>query len=487
MPSGHPKHAALALSTIMAAQAMLILDASIVNIALPHIQTSLHFSPTSLSWVFNAYTLAYGGLLLLGGRAGDILGRRRVFVAGIVLFTAASLAGGFATNAAMLLTARAVQGIGGAVAAPSVLALIMTSFAEGAERNRAIGVYSAVSGSGAALGLIIGGALTEWADWRWVFFVNVPVGIVVALATPKLLPETERQPGRFDLSGALTSTVGVTAIVYGFVRASTEGWGDGLTAVSFVAGAVLLAAFVTIEARVPQPILPLRLFRDRDRSSSYVTMLLVPGAMFGVFFFLTQFFQEVRGYSPLAAGAAFLPLTALLLVGAALATQLLPRVGARTLAIAGPVLIGLGVVWLRTLSEGTGYVPAILGPMCLFGLGVGLVFVVLNAVALGGVADADSGAASGVFQTLQQVGGSLGLAILVTVFGTASRDAAKHPVAGADPAKHALTEGIAHAFTIGLVFAVCAALAAVVMRRSRPGPVRDVPLPEAAPDPVHQR
>jgi EmrB/QacA subfamily drug resistance transporter len=462
----------LALAAIMAAQAMLILDASIVNIALPHIQHSLHFSATSLSWVFNAYTLAFGGLMLLGGRAGDILGRRRVFVGGVALFTVASLLGGFATNAATLLAARAAQGLGGAIAGPGILALIATTFAEGRERNRAIGIYSAVSGSGAALGLIIGGALTQWADWRWVFFVNVPVGLVVVLAAPRLLAETERRPGRFDLAGAVTSTVGVTALVYGFIRASTEGWRDGFTLGSFAAGIALIGLFVAIEARVREPLLPLRLLRDRDRSSVYVTMLLVPAAMFGVFFFLTQFFQEVRGYSPLEAGAAFLPLTALLLVGAAVTTKLLPVLGARPLAVGGPLLIAAGVLWLRTLSEDTGYVTGILGPMCLFGVGVGLVFVALNAVALAGVPAADSGAASGVFQVMQQVGGSLGLAILVTVFGSASK--------GVTPVRHALTVGIAHAFTVGLIFAVCATLVALAMRRGRPAPAPPVPVEELA-------
>src|SRR5919199_2299842 len=266
-PRGH--HPGLALAIIAASQLMVVLDATIVNIALPQMQQALHFSTTSLSWVLNAYTLTFGGLLLLGGRAGDILGRRRVFITGILLFSLASLLGGFATSSAWLLAARALQGVGGAIASPTALALITTNFAEGPERNRAFGVFAAVSGSGAAVGLLAGGMLTSWLSWRWVLFVNVPIGVLIALLAPLYINESERHPGRFDLAGAFTSTTGMLALVYGFIRAAQQGWSDNLTIGSFVAAVVLLAAFVAIERRTRQPITPLHMFTDRNRAGSY--------------------------------------------------------------------------------------------------------------------------------------------------------------------------------------------------------------------------
>src|SRR6266508_3638452 len=278
-------HPALTLTVIAGAQLMVVLDATIVNIALPHIQSALHFSTTSLSWVLNAYTLTFGGLLLLGGRAGDILGRRRVF-------SLASLLGGLATSSAWLLAARALQGVGGAIASPTALALITTNFAEGRERNRALGVFAAVSVSGAAIGLLAGGILTEWLSWRWVLFVNVPIGILLALVAPLYITESERQPGRFDLGGALTSTAGMVTLVYGFIRAGQEGWTDALTIGSFVLAVLLLSAFLSIEPRTRQPITPLHMFRNRNRAGSYAIMFALAAALFGMFFFLTLRSEE---------------------------------------------------------------------------------------------------------------------------------------------------------------------------------------------------
>ncbi len=292
-------HPGITLAVITALQLMVVLDATIVNIALPHIQQALHFSTTSLSWVLNAYTLTFGGLLLLGGRAGDLLGRRRVFIAGILVFVLASFLGGLAQSSAWLLAARSLQGIGGAIASPTALALITTNFPEGPERNRAFGVFAAVSGSGAAIGLLAGGILTSWLSWRWVLFVNVPIGIVIALLAPLYINESERQSGRFDLAGALTSTAGMASLVYGFIRAAQEGWSDRGTVGSFIAAAVLLAVFLAIETRTAHPITPLHMFRDRNRAGSYAIMLALAAALFGMFFFLTLFVQEVLGYSPL--------------------------------------------------------------------------------------------------------------------------------------------------------------------------------------------
>src|SRR4051794_20963638 len=297
---GH--HPSAALGGIVGGQLMIVLGATIVNIALPHIQDALGFSATSLSWVLNAYTLTFGGLLLLGGRIGDILGRRRTFQIGIALFSVASLLGGFSQNSGTLLAFRALQGVGGALASPTALALITSNFEEGDERNRAFGVFAAVSGSGAAIGLLLGGVLTQWASWRWVFFVNVPIGIAIFMLAPMFINESERRPGKFDVSGAATSTLGMTGLVYGFINAAQHGWAKPTTLLSFAAAAVLLVAFFVIERRTAEPITPLHLFKDRNRASTYVIMLFLAAALFSMFFFLTQFVQEVLDYSPIKAG-----------------------------------------------------------------------------------------------------------------------------------------------------------------------------------------
>jgi EmrB/QacA subfamily drug resistance transporter len=466
---------------------MVVLDATIVNIALPHIQQALHFSTTSLSWVLNAYTLTFGGLLLLGGRAGDILGRRRVFVFGIALFTLASLLGGLATSSAWLLAARALQGVGGAIASPTALALITTNFPEGHERNRAFGVFAAVSVSGAAIGLLAGGMLTSWLSWRWVLFVNVPIGILLALIAPLYITESERHPGRFDLGGALTSTAGMVALVYGFIRAAQQGWSDLATIGSFAAALVLLAVFLSIETRTRQPITPLHMFRNRNRAGSYAVMFALAAAMFGMFFFLTLFVQDVLGYSPLRAGVAFLPVTAALIAASQFSSRSLLRIGPKRLMAGGAVLAASGLAWLSQVSVTSGYVEGILGPMLVFGLGMGSLFVPLTIVAVSGVERHESGAASSLLNVMQQVGGSLGLSILVTVFGTASRSEAREQVArffasatpqlraqfqqsGELPAPYAsnvLAHGIATAFELSVAFALVALVMSLVMIRAR--------------------
>jgi EmrB/QacA subfamily drug resistance transporter len=456
----------LTLAVIVACQLMVILDLTIVNIALPQIQTSLHFSATSLSWVLNAYTLTFGGLLLLGGRAGDILGRRRVLVAGVLLFSLASLLGGFAPSAGWLLLARAAQGVGGAIASPTALALIATNFGEGPARNRALGIYAAVSSGGASLGLMAGGMLTSWLSWRWVLFVNVPIGIAIALLAPLFIEESPRREGRFDLAGALTSTAGMASLVYGFIRASSSGWSDGVTRLAFAAAVALLALFLTIELRSRQPITPLHLFANRDRSSAHAIRLLLVAGMFGTFFFLTQLVQGVLGFSPLKAGFAFLPMTVALFASARAASRLLPRFGAKRLTVTGTAITAAGMLWLSQVSAGSSYFPGVLGPMLLFGLGVGLPFVGLTLLALSGVEPPDTGAASSLVNVTQQVGGSLGLALLVTVFGTASRSAGT-----ATQLREALAHGISSAFTASTILVACALLlatAAISARAGRP-------------------
>ncbi len=404
---------------------MVVLDATIVNIALPHIQNALEFSTTDLTWVVSSYTLTFGGLLLLGGRAGDILGRRRVFMTGILLFTLASLLGGLAQEPWQLLAARVLQGVGGAIASPTSLALITTTFPEGPERNRAFGVFAAVSAGGGAIGLLAGGMLTEWLDWRWVLFVNVPIGVLIAVLTPLYISESERHSARFDIAGAVTSTVGMASLVYGFIRAADEGWRDSLTIGSFAAAVVLLLAFGIIESRAKEPITPLRMFADRNRSGTYVIMLSLAAAMFGMFFYIVLFVQNVLGYSPIQAGLAFLPVTVVIALGAGLSQRFLPVLGPKPFMLVGSALAMTGLAWQALISSDSSYVGGILGPMLVFGFGMGLNFVTLTLTAVSGVAPHEAGAASGLLNTTQQVGGSLGLSILTTVFGTATRDEAE--------------------------------------------------------------
>lgn len=466
---------------------MVVLDATIVNIALPHIQDALSFSTTDLSWVLSSYTLTFGGLLLLGGRAGDILGRRRVFMAGILLFTLASLLGGLAQEPWQLLAARALQGVGGAIASPTSLALITTTFPEGPERNRAFGVFAAVSAGGGAIGLLTGGMLTEWLDWRWVLFVNVPIGVLIAVLAPMYINESEKHPGRFDISGALTSTLGMASLVYGFIRASEAGWRDSLTLSSFGAAVVLLAAFVLIESRAREPITPLRMFADRNRSGTYMIMLSLAAAMFGMFFFIVLFVQNVLDYSPIESGLAFLPVTVAIIMGAGLSQRLLPVLGPKPFMVTGSAITGIGLFWLTLISPDSSYMGGVLGPMFLFGFGMGLNFVTLTLTAVSGVAQHEAGAASSLLNASQQVGGSLGLSILVTVFGTASRNEAEKQVpaflAQATPEQKAefakthelpapwghdvLTHGISTAFTAAVAMVALALLTAALVIRVR--------------------
>jgi EmrB/QacA subfamily drug resistance transporter len=452
----------LALAIVLGAQLMIILDMTVVNIALPSIAHGLHFSTAGLSWVLNAYTLTFGGLLLLGGRAGDILGRRRMFLAGIAVFTAASLAGGLAQTAGWLLAARAAQGVGGAIASPAVLAMITASFADGRERARALGIYTAVVMGGGSLGLLLGGVITEWVSWRWVLFINVPIGVAVALATPLFLPESVRQPGHFDAVGALTSTAGMASLVYGIIRAGADGWGDRVALAAFAAAAVLLAGFVFRESRARQPITPLRLFADRRRAGSYLTRLLIVAGMFGMFFFLTQFVQDILGFSPLRAGISFLPMTAALFSVSRLSPRLASRFRPWTLMVAGMLPVVAGMAWLSRISPGTGYLAGVLGPMLLLGAGMGVVFVPLTMASLSGVRPEDSGAASSMVNVMQQVGGSLGLAVLVTAASGATGSAARLTTA----AQAAVVHGMSSAFTLAALFDVLALVVVLTVMRA---------------------
>jgi EmrB/QacA subfamily drug resistance transporter len=490
----------LALLVIATAQLMVVLDATIVNVALPDIQRALGFSGSGLEWVVNAYALTFGGLMLLGGRAGDLLGRRRMFITGLLLFSAASLLGGFATSEAWLLAARAVQGAGAAIIAPTALALITTTFGEGSPRNRAMAVYAAMSVAGGAVGLLAGGLLTTYASWRWVLFVNVPIGLAAALAASRVLGESEPQRGgRFDLPGALTATGGLAALVYGLSNAATTAdgvshWGDAKVVAALTVAVALLAAFALIELRSQNPLLPLRLLRDRNRTGANLIMLCVGAAIAGMFFFLTVFMQTVWGYSALKAGVAYLPLTAMIMVGSGAAAQLVSRVGARPLLLAGAPTAAAGLFWLSGISEDGSYATDVLGPMLVLATGLGLLFVPLTLVAMSKVRDEDSGVAASLRNTGQQVGGSIGLAVLGTVAWTVVANTVRDQTAQAanaatqtgqsgQPSRsaltaiyhHALATGFSRAFVVAagvMVLALIIAIVAIRVRRADLGDAR---------------
>jgi EmrB/QacA subfamily drug resistance transporter len=419
--SREPRRLGLALVVIAAAQLMIVLDATIVNVALPHIQRALNFSGSGLEWVVTAYSLAFGSLLLFGGRLGDIYGRRRVFMAGILIFSIGSLFGGLATGEWWILTSRAVQGVGGALAAPTALALIATTFPAGPPRNRAFGVYAGMSGAGGAIGLLLGGILTSYASWRWVFFVNVPIGIAVLCLAPIALVPTARSRLRLDIPGVITSSAGLGLLVYGLTHAAAgrdgvSHWGSPVTIGALVAAVVLLFAFVQIERRGTHPELPLRLLHSRSRSGAYVMMLLLFTGVFSVFFFLTIYIQTVYGYSAVRAGLAWVPFPiTIILVSALVARVLVTRIGVRPLLLLGPLLAGLGFLYLSRLSASGHYWPDLLPGMLLVSGGMGCMFVPLTLTVVSKVAPQEAGVASSGINIGQQVGGAIGLAAIGTI------------------------------------------------------------------------
>ena len=500
-PSGH-RHLGWALVLISVAQLMVVLDSTIANIALPYIKTDLSFSVANLSWVVTGYALVFGGFLLLGGRLGDLYGRRRIFMVGLVTFAVASLIGGFAQSEAMLLASRGLQGLGAAIASPNALALITTTLPAGPERNRAFAVYAAMSGAGAAVGLILGGWLTglnftllgaDVSGWRLTFLINVPIGLAAALAAPYLLAESDRHAGELDLPGAVTGTAGLIGIVYGLTRAGNpdHGWSDPLAIASLAVGATLLALFVLIERRVAHPLLPFRILANRNRATSFAIMMLVPAAMFAMFYFLSLFVQDVMGYSPLRTGFAFLPFSVGMVVAATAASKLMARVDPRWLAglgtaLAGSALFGFSRLPYDETLPGLGahadYVTDLLPFIVMMSLGMGLTFVPMTLTAVHGVGRRDTGVASGVLNTMQQVGGALGLAILSTVavhFSTEKGEslaASLQTAAGSGPAptaaqveqvqtlvgQVAFTEGATNAFLTGAGMIWLATLIALV-------------------------
>ena len=452
----------LVLVLICVAQFMVILDATIVNVALPSIQQDLGLSEANLQWIVNAYALVFGGFLLLGGRAGDLLGRKRLFLIGLVIFTSASLLDGLSTSSGMLIGARALQGLGAALISPAALSIISITFAEGAERAKALGVWAAIAIGGSAVGLILGGFLTQVFSWPWIFFVNVPVGIAGFILSLRLIPESrdEHAHRSFDLPGAVTATAGLMTLVYAIVKSETDGWTSGVTIGFFVVAAVLLTSFVLIEMRTKAPLVRLSIFRVRSLTTANIVMFLVASGMFAMFFFNTLYIQKVLGYGPLKAGLAFLPFTAGIMVSAGLASRFAPRVGVRPVTAIGMVLSVVGMLLLTQLPVHGTYVADVLPALVLTSLGMGAVFMPLTLIATTGLADEDQGLASGLFNTSQQIGGALGLAVLSTI--AASRSSS---VGGSDA--EALVAGFHWAFAGGAIFIVAALVVMLAMLRAR--------------------
>ena len=404
----------IALAVIVTCQLMFVLDATVVNIALIPIRHSLRFSNAGLSWVVDAYSLAFGGLLLLGGRAGDVFGRRRMLSIGLSIFTVASLAGGFASSATWLLVTRALQGVGAALAAPSTLSLISATFDEGPARNKALGIFTAVSAGGGSLGLILGGALTTWVSWRWVLFINVPIGIAIIALAPFFVPEPPKNGGRLDVGGAALVTGGLASLIYAFIRLAERG-SSSVTIALFVLSALLLTSFVFVEQRQTQPLLPMRLVTDRLRGPAYLSMLLVPALMYGVFFFISQYLEGDLHFSAIQTGFAFLPLTVLIFASSRITPRLVTRLGARPLLLFGLSTLSVAAIWMSQATASEGYLMGVFGPLLLFGIGAGSTFMPLSVIVLSGVPRDDAGAASGMLQTMQQTGGALGVAALTSV------------------------------------------------------------------------
>jgi EmrB/QacA subfamily drug resistance transporter len=453
------------------AQFMVVLDNTIVNVALPSVQRGLDFSPANLQWVVNAYTLIFGGFLLLGGRAADLLGRRRLFVVGVALFAAASLLNGLAQSSTMLILGRGLQGLGGALVSPAALSIIMTTFQDNSERTRALGVWSAIAAGGAAFGLLLGGVLTDLISWRWNFFVNVPVGIATVMLALRYVPESRADLGhrRFDAVGATTVTAGLLSIVFGIVKAQTWGWGSDKTLGALAIGALLLVAFVILESRSTAPLVKLSIFRVRSIATANVAMMLVASALFGMFFFVSLYAQDVLHYSPLRAGFAFLPISLGIIVGAGLSQAIIPRFGVRNVSVLGLTLATAGILWIARVPVHGSYLPDMLVSFIPMSIGMGLVFVPLTLLATSGVENNDAGLASGLFNSAQQVGGSLGLAILATLSVDHTTGLLKHSADGKTLAGHAAAtvSGYHVAFLAAAIMMAAGAVLLIVWLRKR--------------------
>jgi EmrB/QacA subfamily drug resistance transporter len=480
-----------ALAVIAVAQLMIVLDASVVIVALPSAQRALHISVANRQWVMSAYTLSFGSLLLLGGRIADYLGRRRMFFVGLLGFGAASALGGLAQSSAMLFGARALQGAFAAVMAPAALSLLTVTFTEPRERARAFGVYGGIAGGGAAIGLVLGGTLTQFASWRWTLLINVPIALITAFAVTRVIRESKAESrSGYDLPGAVTVTGGLFLLVYGFTTAATDGWGAPTTVGLLAASAALLIAFVTIEMRSPHPLLPMRVILDRNRGGAYLAALLVGSAMLGTFLFLTYFFQGTLHYSALTTGFAFLPFSGGIIVGAAFASRLLPRFGPRPLMVLGLLVATSGLLWFTRLGVDSTFFPHVLLPEILVSFGMGTAFVPMSSTALIGVDPKDAGVASALVNTTQQVGSSLGTALLNTIAASAAATYLAGHVHSLGEARQAVVHGYTTAFTVSAILLLLAAAAAGgLIRSTRPDPTgqetdevgRDLTAPVSSP------
>jgi EmrB/QacA subfamily drug resistance transporter len=459
MSQRHSTNPWVILVLICLAQFMVVLDATIVNVALPSIQKDLGLSEANLQWIVNAYTLVFGGFLLLGGRAGDLLGRKRLFLIGLVIFTTASLLNGLSSSSGQLIGFRALQGLGAALISPAALSIISTTFAEGKERAKALGVWAAIAIGGSAFGLVLGGWLTQSFSWPWIFFVNVPVGVFAFFAAFRLVPESKDEHAHqgYDIAGAVTVTGGLMTLVYAIVKAETKGWGSAETLLLFAVAAALLAAFVVIERRSKEPLVRLSIFRVRSLLTANVTMFLVASGMFAMFFFITLYLQRVLGYHPLKAGLSVLPFTAGIMFSAGFASNLAPRIGVRPVAAVGMILTAVGMLLFARMPVHGSYAVDVLPPMIVAALGMGAVFMPLTLVATTGLEDEDQGLASGLFNTSQQVGGALGLAILSTIAAGRTH--------GGSPA--ALVHGFHYAFAGAAAFVVAALVVMVALLRKQ--------------------
>jgi EmrB/QacA subfamily drug resistance transporter len=479
---GHHVNPWAVLAVVCFAQFMVVLDATIVNIALPSIQTDLGLSNTDLQWIVNSYTLVFGGFLLLGGRLADLIGRKRLFIIGTAIFSGASLVNALSTSGEMLIIARGFQGLGGALTSPAALSIVIATFDEGPSRTKALSIWGAIAAGGSAFGLLLGGILTETLDWRWNFIINVPIGIAVLLATVRLVPESrhESDTRHFDIAGAISVTAGLMLLVYAIVKAEHWGWASTETLLWFGGAVVLLAAFIVIELRSPQPLVRLSFFKKRWISVANLTMLVVAGGMFGMFFFVSLYVQKVLGYNPLEAGLSFLPFTAAVMIGAGVSQQTIGRIGVKPVLMIGMTLVSVGLITLAATTQVDGTYPQLLAGMLPMALGMGMTFVPLTLVATSGVAAADAGLASGLFNTSQQIGGALGLAILSTFANDRTATLLQQSTArGPQQIVGALVEGFQLAFTLSAALMVAGLLLVTFALKKRD--VSSIHVGEAAP------
>ena len=455
-----------ALILLCAAQFVVVLDASIVNVALPSIGRGLHFSDQNLPWIVNAYVIAFGGFLLLGGRAADLLGRRRVFMAGLLVVAVASLLAGFAANQGELIAARAAQGLGAAIISPAALSIVANLFSDGAERNKALGAWGAVAGSAGAAGVLLGGILTDGLGWQWVLWVNVPVSLVALALTPGLIPESRSESAtrHFDAAGAVSVTGGLSLLAYALLDASSAGWGSAKIVGLLAASVALLGAFVVIELRSRAPLMPFRIFRLRTLSGANLVAILLGASLFSMFFFISLYMQQVLGYSPIHAGLSYLPLAVTIIIAAGLGGQLVTRFGFKPILAAGMGAVALGLLWFSRVSVGGGFLTDILGPSLLAAIGLGFGFVTSTIAAVSGVDGHEQGVASGLINTSQQIGGALGLAVLSTIATTRTHDVM---ASGGSSLTKALTDGFQSAFLGGAIIAAIGFVATLVLIRTR--------------------